>query len=286
MRKTLKLLAVLPVAATITVHSQAAPPRSAPRVGTVQALTVHSDLYHSDRDVFVYTPPGYDAKKAGGYPLLVTFDGAAYQSPQYMGLPSILDSLLGASAAPPFVAVMINSASQADRIAELGNSKRYVQFLGDELIPWVRRQWNVTRDPHRTIITGSSAGGLGAAFAAFARPDLFGNVLSQSGALWRGADGSNSAPYEWLTAQIASADKRDVRFLMDVGARETLSVLGGTGPVFIEANRRFRDALLAKGYHVDYTEVPGGVHAPITWRPRFPVDLVTLVASWQGGMAY
>jgi pimeloyl-ACP methyl ester carboxylesterase len=43
-------------------------------------------------------------------------------------------------------------------------------------------------DPRRVIVTGSSAGGLAAAYVALMRPDLFGNVLSRSGAFWRGAE--------------------------------------------------------------------------------------------------
>src|SRR5205085_5272 len=119
---------------------------------------------------------------------------------EFMGMPMLLDSLLAARAAPAFVAVMIDNGGGARRTGELGNSRRYARFLGEELMPWVRSGFNVTRDPRHVVITGSSAGGLGAAFAAFERPDLFGNVLSQSGALWRGAEGSNDAPYEWLTA--------------------------------------------------------------------------------------
>lgn len=246
--------------------------------GKVEKLTVHSALYDRDRTVWTYTPAGYDAKKAGGYDLLITFDGDEYHAPEAMGVPHTLDSLAAAEAAPPFVAIMIAHTSNAERTADLGNSARYARFLGEELVPWIRQHYNVTRDPHRTIITGSSAGGLGAAYAALARPDLFGNVLAQSPALWRGAEGSNAPPYEYLTALVARSPKRDVRFLVDVGALETSKVLGGSGPVFIDTNRHFRDALLKKGYSVDYTEVPGGVHAMATWRPRFAPDLVRMLA--------
>ena len=247
--------------------------------GRVDSLVVHSAIYGASRTVWVYTPAGYrDA--ADPLPLLVTFDGSDYTAGGAMDVPAILDSLAAAGAAPRFVAVMIDDGSGANRIAELGNSARFARFVAEELVPWIRARYRVTGDPRRTIVTGSSAGGLAAAHVAFARPDIFGNVLAQSGAFWRGPEGSNSAPWEWLTAQVASAPRREVRFLLDVGARETVRVLGGTGPVFIEANRRFRDALAAKGYAVTYTEVPGGVHAPSTWRPRFPGDLVALTRDW------
>jgi enterochelin esterase-like enzyme len=147
-------------------------------------------------------------------------------------------------------------------------------------VPWVRQGWNVTRDAHRVIVTGSSAGGLAAAYVAFARPDLFGNVWSQSGAFWRGAEGSNGPPWEWLTREVQAAPRKDIRFYLDVGELEDHATLGGSGPNFRDSNRRFRDALKAKGYEVTYTEVPGGNHAERWWRVRLPDGIVALSAGW------
>jgi enterochelin esterase-like enzyme len=55
--------------------------------------------------------------------------------------------------------------------------------------------------------------------------------------------------------------------------------MGGTAPSILEANRRLRDALRAKGYDVEYHEVPNGVHSPESWRVRLPVGLVALAQS-------
>lgn len=247
----------------------------------LQALTLRDSVYGRDRRLWVYLPADYDAKRATPYPLIVAFDGADYQDT--MPLPLILDTLRATGRAPAFVAVLIDNGAGAQRIADLGNAPRMVRFLGDELIPWARAGWHVTTDPHQVIITGSSAGGLASAYVALKRPDLFGNVLSQSGAFWRGADASNGAPYEWLTAEAARLPKRDVRFVLDVGELEDHPTLGGAGPNFRDANRRFRDALQARGYDVVYTEVPGGQHAPQFWAPRLPVDLLTVTAGWSQG---
>jgi enterochelin esterase family protein len=127
-------------------------------------------------------------------------------------------------------------------------------------------------------VTGSSAGGLAAAYVALSRPDLFGNVLSQSGAYWRGT--AAGEPYEALTGDVARAPRRAVAFVLDVGMGEDHRTLGGGGPNFLDATRRFRDALRAKGYPIIYTEIPGGVHAPITWRTRLPSGIVALTARW------
>ncbi len=248
--------------------------------GISRQVVIHSKEYGRDRRMWVYTPPGYDAKRKDPYPLLVMFDGAEAIDPGTMDMPGTLDSLLTTKAAPAFIAVFVDDSAGAVRTGELGNSARFARFMVGEVIPFVRKNWNVTRDPHRTIVTGSSAGGIASANLAFFHPEIFGNVISQSGAFWRGNEGSNGAPWEWLTTQYANSPKKDVRFVVDVGALETIKVLGGTGPVFIETNRRLRDVLQAKGYSLVYTEVPGGQHAPQFWKPRLPIDVVAIVSGW------
>jgi enterochelin esterase-like enzyme len=226
----------------------------------------------------MYKPPAYNPRATNPYPLIIAFDGVEYQDT--MPLPLILDTLLAARKTPAFVAVLIDNGDGAERIADLGNAERLATFIGNQLLPYVRTHWRVTTDPHRVIATGSSAGGLGSAFLALRRPDLVGNVLSQSGAFWRGAEASNDAPYEWLTSHVASIPKRDVRFFMDVGEYEDHATLGGAGPNFRDATRRFRDALTTKGYDVIYAEVPGGQHAPQYWSTRLPIGIVTLAGNW------
>jgi enterochelin esterase family protein len=268
-------LPLLSVAAGLIAGAAAA--QRAP--GHIEAHVLFDSSFQRSRRVWVYTPPGYDPRRPAPYPLIVAFDGDEYRG-DTMPLPLILDTLLSAGRAPAFVAVLVDDSSAVTRIADLGNSARMVEFLGAQLVPWVRRGWHVTADPHRVIVTGSSAGGLGAAFVAFARPDLFGNVWSQSGAFWRGAEGSNTAPWEWLTQQVAASPRKDVRFVLDVGELEDHPTLGGSGPNFRDAHRRFRDALRARGYDVTYAEVPGGNHAPQWWRLRLPVGIVLLSAGW------
>jgi len=244
----------------------------------VEPQTVFDSTYHRPRRIWIYTPPGYDPHRATPYPLIVAFDGAEYQDT--MPLPQTLDSLLSAGKAPAFVAVLIDDSSSGVRIADLGNTAKMVTFLAGQLLPHIRTHWHVTADPHRVIVTGSSAGGLAATFVALSRPDLFGNVWSQSGAFWRGAEASNAPPYEWLTAHAAATPRRDVTLVLDVGQGEDHATLGGTGPNFLAASRRMRDALSAKGYRLTYTEVPGGQHAPQWWRTRLPVGIVTLTSDW------
>lgn len=260
---------------------------SAPRAASAQARTlkgriqlnaVYDSTYKRQRNIYVYTPPNYSRAKAGGYDLLLLFD--ADQQLADSALLFSVDSLAAIRKVEPFVIVMMDNGSGAERLGDLANDPRMPGFLATQVVPWLRAGWNVTRDPHRTIISGSSAGGLGALYVALERPDLFGNVLAQSAALWRGARGSNAAPFEWLTDQYRRTPKKDIRIAMSVGEMETRGAIGGTAPSILSANRHLVEVLRAKGYVLSYTEVRNGQHRPEDWNPRFPADLILLTSGW------
>lgn len=245
--------------------------------GNTTELTIPSRTYPQGRHAWVYTPAGYPTACDGGCNLIVAFDGAMYLGA--MPLPEILDSLIAAKRTPPTVALLFDNGAPPGRISELANSRQFAAFVADEMMPWVRQHYAVTHAADRTIITGSSAGGLGAAYVAMKYPALFGNVLSQSGAFWRGNEASNGAPYEWLTQQFAASPTLPVKFFLDVGARETVGALGGVAPSLLDANRRLASVLRGKGYAVDYFEVPNGAHSPDTWRVRLPAGIVALAPA-------
>jgi len=270
---SLPAFATLAALAAGTTSGHAQPSRPA---GRVDEQRIASRVLGRERRVWVYTPPAYSDAKSD-YDLLIAFDGEEYLSD--IPLPTMLDTLLAERKAPAFVAILIDDESGAARLDDLGNRSKFADFLAGELLEWVRARWKVTRDPSRTIVAGSSAGGLAAAYAAFRHPEAFGKVISQSGAFWRGNEASNEAPWEWLTSQYASAPKKSVRFYLDVGAMESRGALGGTAPSILEANRRLRDVLRKKGYELAYTEVPECTHSPESWRQSLPAAIATIASK-------
>jgi enterochelin esterase-like enzyme len=69
--------------------------------------------------------------------------------------------------------------------------------------------------PGRRVIAGSSLGGLAAAFIAMVAPNLFGNVIAQSGAFWWPASPSQQS--QRLIHAHADRDRLPIRFYLDVG---------------------------------------------------------------------
>jgi enterochelin esterase family protein len=251
-------------------------PRLGVPAGRLDHHRVASAALGNERDVSVYTPPGYDADPAAGpYPLLILFDRQAYLSDA--PTPTILDNLTAAGRLPPLVGVFVGNAEPGARSRELPCHPPFVRFLVEELLPWVRGRYRVTADPARTVVGGASFGGLASSFAALERPDVFGNVLSQSGSYWWSPAGD--AECEWLTRRYAERARVPVRFYLEVGLIEDrfarpAGCLGNPGQLL--ANRRLRAVLRAKGYPVRYAEFCGGHHF-LCWRGSLADGLLALL---------
>ncbi len=179
-----------------------------------------------------------------------------------------VDNLIHAGKMPAMVAVLIDNPPES-RMSELEYNPTFVEFLSKELLPWVHDHWNVARDPQKTIVGGYSAGGAAAAFLAMQRPDLFGDVLSQSGSFW---DGNKDVKWEWLASQYEASPKLALRFFIEAGLLEDVAK---DGPTLLAANRRLVKILKSKGYLATYEEV-GGTHEPVHWRKTFGDGLISL----------
>lgn len=234
--------------------------RDAPR-GVVESELLASPLLGNERRVFTYRPPGYDAGRA--YPLVIVFDGQAYTDETYVPLPAVFDNLIAESSIPPVVAVLPGSLDYETRHRELNLHEPFLAFLVDELLPWAHERLSFAADPSRTLVAGASLGGLAAAFCALRRPDVFGLVLSQSGAFQRG-----------LPEEFAAVERLPIRFALDVGRYETVAQEQDAS--LYHANLHLRDVLVAKGYDVSFVVYPGG-HDFFWWRETIADGLVSLL---------
>ena len=236
--------------------------------GRVELHRVRSETLGNERRVRVYTPPGYTTD-GEPYGLLLLFDGQACID--LLAVPTVLDNLLAESHIPSLVAVMVDNPDREARNRELPCHQPFADFLVRELLPWARARYHVTDDPARTIVGGESYGGLAATFAGLRHPEVFGNVLSQSGSFWWKPDGEEE--HEWLTRQFVDSPALPLRFYLDVGLLE--NTYDG-GPSQRCTNRHMRDVLRAKGYPVHYVEYNGG-HDYVWWRGTLADGLLALV---------
>jgi enterochelin esterase family protein len=245
--------------------------------GTLSYEKLRSENLKEERSVAIYTPPGYDPK-SGSYGLLVLFDGQDYRGP--MPIPTILDNLVAAKKIRPLVAILVDNPSEESRDRDLECYPPFADFLAKELVPWARQRFRFSAEAERTIVGGVSLGGLNAAYCALRYPEVFGNVLSQSGAFWyfpgwENQEVNDTSPFGWLIRQFVTTRKLPVRFYLEAGLFEN-----DCPDTLLGQNRRLRDALEAKGYSVVYSEFAGG-HEFLSWRGSVADGLIALAGRDQ-----
>lgn len=232
--------------------------------GRVEPHRFESKLLGNTRVVWTYLPPGY-SDTGERYPLLVLYDGFGYLKTD---IATTLDNLIAHGRIRPIVVAMVH---QLDRMQELTGDERFASCIAGELArEWLPARYHVSDDPALTGIGGVSAGGYGAAFAAFRHPDVFGKVLSQSGSFFWGPGASlplnaddGGIEWNWLIRQFDDSPLLQLRWYLDVGELEVPR--RADQPDMLAANRRMRDMLLTKGYDVRYQEFAGG-HDYACWR--------------------
>ncbi len=202
-------------------------------------------------------------------PLLLLCDGAGHLE---LGVTSVLDNLVADRLIPPLACVLLQ---HSDRNVELPCNDAFVEELATELLPRVRSELRLRADSARTVVGGWSYGGLAAAYAGLRHPEVFGNVLSQSGSFWWAPEGA--AEHEWLAARFACSGRSGVRFYLNVGLLER-GPSPGNSPSQLVANRHLRDVLRAKGHEVIYRELNGG-HDYLGWMAGLADGLTSLLGQ-------
>ena len=233
--------------------------------GKLTRHTLDSRVLGNQRDVWTYVPAGAEPQA-----LLVLFDAHAYVHD--VPTPRILDNLVADGLLPPVAAVIVGNASSEARDTELPPNPRFARFIAEELMPWAKSQ-GLAQTARRTVVAGSSYGGLVSSYLGLTHPELFGNVLSLSGSYWWAPPGE--AP-GWMQRawQTLAAPVPAVRFYLDAGWFE--SGRGGREGI-LETNRALADILRARGLSVTHREYASG-HDYLHWQGALGCGLVALLA--------
>jgi enterochelin esterase-like enzyme len=222
-------------------------PGAAP--GRLERLAWEGKVFPGTRRALVHVPAGLEPGKS--YPLVLVQDGIAYARTAKLG--NVLDNLLHLGRVRPAVLAFIEPA---DRTSEYYLNDKYVDLLLSEAIPQVAEAFPVSARREERCLWGASLGGLASLYAAFRRPEEFSVVVSQSGA-FQAEPGppKRKGAGEWMAAQLATAEKLDLRVSLECGTQEWL----------LGANRRMAAVLFDKGYRHRYQERQSG-HNWVTWR--------------------
>ncbi len=248
-------------------HEQAASQR-----GTLTHYRLASERLSNSRDIWIHRSAGLDVSN-DTTPLLFVFDGEQFLKKGL--LDRSIDALVESGRLRPMVTVFVSSIDNVVRARELPDSDAFADFMADELLQFVIDQTGLTPRADRTILSGSSFGGLGSTTIALKHPQEFGAVLSMSGSYWWSPEGAFQGENA-VARRVATSEHKPVRFYLSSGLFETSR--GDGFASILEPNRHLADVLLAKGYEVERAEFPTA-HDMFAWREILPQGLIQLVGK-------
>ena len=177
-------------------------PASPPSAWDFQVVT-HGAVHRHDfsgkaaghpREVWVYTPPGYERETTTTYPLLVLQHGSGDNQKTWVEHGKahwILDNLIAAGKAKPMIVMMLDGhpLGQVPREAvdrRAASLKAFKSELLDEALPLVEARYRVSPDREQRAITGLSMGGWQSLSIGLTNLDRFAWIGSFSGAVDEG----------------------------------------------------------------------------------------------------
>jgi enterochelin esterase family protein len=146
--------------------------------GNVTRHIYHSDVTNGERELYVYTPPGYDPKKE--YPVLYLIGGSGELPSNWVydgRVNFIMDNLLSeAKVVPMIIAIPNNQVIHRNhpKHAEL-TFDIFEKEMRNHVIPLVDNSYKTVRSPKGRAISGLSMGGRHSMFVGFRSLDLFAN---------------------------------------------------------------------------------------------------------------
>jgi enterochelin esterase-like enzyme len=146
--------------------------------GNVTRHVYHSDVTQGEREMYVYTPPGYDPNQ--NYPVLYLVGGSGELPSNwiYDGRANfILDNLLAEGKAKPMLIAIPNNQvihRNHPQHTEL-TFDIFEKELRNHVIPLIDQNYSTIKTPKGRAISGLSMGGRHSMFIGFRSLDLFAN---------------------------------------------------------------------------------------------------------------
>ncbi len=229
-------------------------------------FTLPSQVYAGTQHTyFVYVPAQYDASKPAA--LMIFNDGQAFMAPEGdLRAQNVMDNLIYRREIPVMIGVFINPGRRPDQpeptLREWGDrttnrpteynslGDAYPRVIVDELMPVLRKQYNISDDPEQHGIGGASSGAIAAFTVAWERPNQFHKVLSIVGSFTNIRGG-----YVYPEA-VRKSEKKPIRIFMQDGRNDNRA-LNADGKYdetrdWFYQNVRLMQALTEKGYDVNY----------------------------------
>ena len=211
------------------------------------------------RDLYIYTPPGYEASPGEAYPVLYLLHGGGDDAGSWSGVGCVhlmMDNLLAEGKAEPMIIAM--PFGQAVPVTadweerRQRNTSLFGQDLFADVIPLVESLYRVQADPDHRAMAGLSMGGGQTDQIALQHLDTF----SYAGILSAGMYGFGERHAELLADPAAANEQLNLLFLG----------CGTLDPLAFEGMDQAHALLTEVGVEHVYWTLEGTAHTWVVWR--------------------
>lgn len=236
---------------------------------------------------FRFVAPSNYWKAESTFPVLLMNDGQDFGA---MGIEQTLTNAFANKTIRSFIYIGIECnadrmheygvASSADYKGRGGSAKAYSLFILEEFIPFLKKEFKVSKSGADWVFCGMSLGGLSAFDIAYNNPDKFSKIGVFSGSFWwrkKVYVKKDMADRSRMILDIIKNRKFAPRqkFWLQAGTEDEKADRNGSGLIdAIEDTLDVIKELEAKGYSypggVSYVEIKGGKHDLPTWGRAFP----------------
>lgn len=232
--------------------------------GKLSSFKIRSEHLNEEREISIYTPCGYENFNDELDYILLS-DGKEHLD--LLSTNTVLDNLIFTEKLPMTIGIFVDSTN--NRAEELRCNDKFVSFLIDEVIPWVRNRYNISSNPQNATISGFSLGGLTSAYVGLKYPEVFGKILSQSGSFWYAPEMFNQSEDDcWMSEMFKNTNKYKSVIYMNVGLLETPDRM-------IDTNENLYKVLQSLDYDVHFEYFKSG-HDYLSWGEYLGRGMISL----------
>ena len=229
--------------------------------GDIRIKKYFSKVTNSWREVYIYTPPGYDANQEEKYPALYILHGGGEDQTGWATQGKtdlIIDNLIAAKKTPPMLVVMMDGNIGGGGFAGFGEQslRTFENELLQSVVPLVEKNYRAAAEPGKRALAGLSMGGLQTLHAGIRNTNMFAYLGVFSSGWWANQAALSNPQYEFMKTNATLINNNLKSFWISQGGKEDIA----------HANCKI---MLAKfdemNIKYQYSEYPGGHTWPV-WR--------------------
>ena len=229
--------------------------------GDIRIKKYFSKVTNSWRQLYLYTPPGYDAKQEEKYPVLYILHGGGEDQTGWATQGKtdlIIDNLIAAKKTSPMLVVMMDGNLGSGGFAGFGEQslRMFENELLQSVIPFIETNYRVATEPNKRALAGLSMGGLQTLYAGIKNTDKFSYLGVFSSGWWANQPALSDPQYDFMKANASTINGNLKSFWIAMGGKEDIAHNNCKIMMskFDEMNIKYQ-----------YSEYPGGHTWPV-WR--------------------